>query len=838
MTALQRNVSSQSLRTSLGEELKLNSSRCIQCGRCVAECRFLKNNGDPKSIADGYDPGDKHSLGLPFECSLCGLCTAVCPVDLDPMQMFLEMRRETFERGEGEYPEHSGVRAYEKRGTSRRYSWYALPEECDTVFFPGCGLPGTRPEQTLKTFAHLRRSISNIGIVLDCCTKPSHDLGREQYFQEMFGEMKDYLAANGIKTVLVACPNCYKVFSQYAPELETRTIYEVLDEKGLPKTPTVGGTVTVHDSCVARFAEPVQNSVRSLLSRKGLTPVDPPHSRKTTLCCGEGGAVGCVSPDLAKGWTRQRMQEAEGQRTVTYCTGCAHFLGAHGPTSHILDLVLTPEDAMVDKAKVAKAPFTYLNRLRVKKTLRKTFPSATTRERTFTAGEESRAGLLKKLGILALIIALILAVRASGATEYLEQERLRDLIQGYGVWAPIIYMSIYTVAPALFLPGLPLTIAAGVLFGPFWGVVYSIISATLGACVAFLVSRYLARGWIENKLKSPRWRHLDEQVEKHGWKMVAFTRLIPLFPFNLLNYAFGLTRIKFTHYALATFLFMLPGCIAFITFSSSLLDVIRGRISPTFLVGLALVIGVSLLPLLIRRYQARREKEGQVSSREEELDEGAGSHGQYRLGKSLRLKSMILLALLFAAGLGVYLGDKYFWAINSYIYTAEFHLMFLLNNLMAGDLEMFTEYFRPMGASPMALFLLLLGHLFQGFWFPLSKPVLVSAQAAAQGVFLGGVFSYLSLFQAGILSFALGRFLLGDILPVLRKGQGEAPPAVNSTAVGLLMPAIMALPWLPLPVAPLLGGLLRLSATRMIWLMLPGLALRVLWLLAMPHLFH
>jgi uncharacterized membrane protein YdjX (TVP38/TMEM64 family) len=156
------------------------------------------------------------------------------------------------------------------------------------------------------------------------------------------------------------------------------------------------------------------------------------------------------------------------------------------------------------------------------------------------------------------------------------------------------------------LPGIPLTIIGGILFGPFWGVVYTITSATAGACVAFLISRYVARRWIANRLQSPRWRRLDEGVEKHGWKIVAFTRVVPLFPFNLLNYAFGLTKIKFLHYAVTTFLCMLPACIAFIVFSSSLLDLLRGRISPAFIVGLGLVVLVSLIPLFYQRYKSRK----------------------------------------------------------------------------------------------------------------------------------------------------------------------------------------------------------------------------------------
>ncbi|MCD6527240.1 MAG: TVP38/TMEM64 family protein, partial [Desulfuromonas sp.] len=122
----------------------------------------------------------------------------------------------------------------------------------------------------------------------------------------------------------------------------------------------------------------------------------------------------------------------------------------------------------------------------------------------------------------------------------------------------------------MFIPGLPLTILGGILFGPVWGVVYTISGATCGACVAFLVARYLGRDWIRTKLTAPRWQKLDENVANNGWKVVAFTRLIPLFPFNLLNYAFGLTNIRFSHYAITSFICILPATIAFISLSSSL----------------------------------------------------------------------------------------------------------------------------------------------------------------------------------------------------------------------------------------------------------------------------
>jgi uncharacterized membrane protein YdjX (TVP38/TMEM64 family) len=376
---------------------------------------------------------------------------------------------------------------------------------------------------------------------------------------------------------------------------------------GTPGNGNISGTVSIHDSCAVRYDEPVHSAVRDLVKGKGLTVEEMPHSAMKTLCCGEGGAVGFLSQDLAKNWAVLRKKEADGKRLVSYCAGCTHFLNSVTPTSHIIDLLFEPEAALSGNVKVSKAPFTYLNRLKLKKYFKETSNGSITRERTFTIGDDvSKGSMVKRIVVLLIVIAGIFAIRYTGATRYLEQDTLRELILGYGALAPFIYMLVYTLAPTLFLPGLPITIAGGILFGPFWGVVYTITSATAGACLAFLISRYIARDWVDKKLRSPRWRQLDKGVEKQGWKIVAFTRLIPLFPFNLLNYAFGLTKIKFMHYALTTFVCMLPACIAFIVFSSSLLDLFRGRISFTFIAGIILILLVSLFPLFYRRYRAKK----------------------------------------------------------------------------------------------------------------------------------------------------------------------------------------------------------------------------------------
>ena len=389
------------IRPALNDQLELISSKCTQCQACVRECAFLSSYGNPKQIADSYNPDDGQFLDLPFKCSLCNLCSAVCPDEINPAEMFLEMRREAFDRGANDLSEHRRLRNFEKKGTSKRFSWYALPEGCDTIFFPGCALSGSRSETTLKVFEQLQKQIPAIGIVLDCCSKPSHDLGDEEHFNAMFGEMKDYLLSQGIKTVLLACPNCHLVFSHYGSELQARTIYEELEKADFP-TATLSAAVTIHDPCTARFNLPAQDAVRRLLKNKNLQVEELPHSRKKTLCCGEGGAVNLLDPHLATHWGQKRIDEAKGRPIVSYCASCTQKLGVQAETSHILDLLFA------ENAKIAKPPLTYFKRLKLKKYLQDNFQAAVTRERTFQGTSKDPLKRTSKLHRLILTGSLVL----------------------------------------------------------------------------------------------------------------------------------------------------------------------------------------------------------------------------------------------------------------------------------------------------------------------------------------------------------------------------------------------------------------------------------------------
>lgn len=585
-------MTEESFETSLKHQTEKLAEGCTSCGLCVSECMFLGKRGSPGSIAEKLDMADPSALTDAYGCSLCGLCGAVCPESLRPEKFFLAMRQAAVDRGEGPLPEHRGLISFEKAGFSRWFNWRGIPRGCDTVFMPGCSLPGTRPWAVEEIFRLLAGKIPNLGIFFDCCAMPSYELGMVDRFREKTAEAALFFEKMGIKRVVVACPNCYRVYADHFRGVETVTAWEVLSD--LAPSEIKRGRVALHDPCPFRREEKPMLAARRMLSASGYEIKEMPHSGLTTFCCGEGGNAGAVFPDLSEGWTDLRAGEAGEDILACYCSGCADYLGKKTITKHLADLCLPGLEGKPPlTGSLAKFTARYFL---VSKMKRKLKPAHSSRR-----GDGNRRGL-KAMAFLAVIVLAVILARYSGLTGLVNGERIRAFIDGYGALGPLIYIAAYTLGPPLFMPGLPLTIAGGILFGPVWGVVYTIAGATLGASLSFVIARHFAREWVETKLGTGKLKKLDDAVAKNGWKVVAFTRLVPLFPFNLLNYAFGLTRVGFATYAVTSFFTMLPGTIAYVVFSGSLPDLVKGNVSPGVIIGGALIALAALSPLVARKF--------------------------------------------------------------------------------------------------------------------------------------------------------------------------------------------------------------------------------------------
>lgn len=212
-------------------------------------------------------------------------------------------------------------------------------------------------------------------------------------------------------------------------------------------------------------------------------------------------------------------------------------------------------------------------------------------------------------GFARAALALALAGAVAVAYFYRDQLNLETLdasIKQAGMLGPLLFMAIYALATVLFLPGSILTLAGGALFGPVAGTLYNLTGATIGATLAFLVARYLASDWVARKAGG-RLKQLIEGVEQEGWRFVAFTRLVPLFPFFLLNYALGLTRVRLWHYILASYVFMFPGALAFTYLGYAGREAVTGGegMIRKGLLALALLALVAFLPRFIRRLRGK-----------------------------------------------------------------------------------------------------------------------------------------------------------------------------------------------------------------------------------------
>ena len=163
--------------------------------------------------------------------------------------------------------------------------------------------------------------------------------------------------------------------------------------------------------------------------------------------------------------------------------------------------------------------------------------------------------------ILLLLVAsgIVIAILLR---DQISVESLAARVSALGWYAPLVFIACYAVATVFFMPGILFTLAGGALFGPVYGTLYNLVGATLGATLAFLAARYIAYDWVAERTGN-RLRQLVEGVEEEGWRFVAFARLVPLFPFNLLNYALGLTRLRLSHYVITSFVFLAPGGAAY-----------------------------------------------------------------------------------------------------------------------------------------------------------------------------------------------------------------------------------------------------------------------------------
>ncbi len=207
----------------------------------------------------------------------------------------------------------------------------------------------------------------------------------------------------------------------------------------------------------------------------------------------------------------------------------------------------------------------------------------------------------KKIAVLVVLTGLILAAYLN--RELLEVEMLQQWVENAGSFGWIAFVLIYIAATVLFLPASLLTLLGGFLFGPVIGTLLNLTGATIGSSIAFLIARFTDGGWIRSKAGN-KIGSLMDKVDEEGWRAIAFVRLVPLFPFNLLNYALGLSKIPFVQYLLTSIICMAPATAAYtffghtfgLAFSSD-----DAPLLPYFAAGLVLIAVMIIVTRMITK---------------------------------------------------------------------------------------------------------------------------------------------------------------------------------------------------------------------------------------------
>jgi NADPH-dependent glutamate synthase beta subunit-like oxidoreductase len=336
------------------EAARAEADRCLSCvcSQCVKNCPFLQHYVQQFPYTEKELVRLLRERGLadpliPYSCHYCGLCQAVCPQDLHAGQPCLAAREALVARGQGPLPAHKGIQNYVKWGTSPIFA-LSRPDpatgKAARVFFPGCSLAGHATAVVKAAYAYLHRKLPDTGIMLNCCGAPSYFMGERAVMLGIIRKVAGELEKLGAQEIIVACPHCYQTFTEFLPEIKTRTIYEVLNEVGLPAGASnpAPAIFNIQDACGARQAPQIHAAVRRLVQDRGYAIEEMPHNRERSICCGSGGMVPAVAPELAKKMTDFRLAEAS-RDLVTYCASCRSRLAKTGyPTLHVLDLVFNP----------------------------------------------------------------------------------------------------------------------------------------------------------------------------------------------------------------------------------------------------------------------------------------------------------------------------------------------------------------------------------------------------------------------------------------------------------------------------------------------------------------
>lgn len=385
-------------------------------------------------------------------------------------------------------------------------------ENKKSIYFPGCSMLGFGKEINVKLKRLLEEKLSEkLGCAILCCGDFMWHNGDRIRLSHHHKLLEDRFENAGVEKIFVACANCKKVFKEFLNEVEIVYIY-------------IFGVVNKND---------FKDRPKILIF----------------FICGIGGSASKINKSLSLQFSDQLKNVISNKQVLTGCFGCRkRFSNTNIKANHLYGFLT----GIFFKKPITNAK-QWVNR--------------------FYTSISLKLNLIKIL-LLLLIIFLSLYVHNLQIEGKLSLENVLLFLRSSKYIAPLIYLFMYSVGPSIFFPSLLMTVSAGVIWGPYFGFVFAMIGATLGSSVSFLLARYLFTDFVKKTFGIKRWKRLSELVNAHDWKIVAFTRIVPIFPFPVLNYLFGITPISFFQYLWHTIIFMMPACLAFVFLGSSILDLI------------------------------------------------------------------------------------------------------------------------------------------------------------------------------------------------------------------------------------------------------------------------
>ncbi|MEG2174099.1 MAG: NAD(P)-binding protein [Oscillospiraceae bacterium] len=333
------------------DEAKAEAARCLMCDctRCYDRCSLMQHYRRlPSQLREDVfstlypisGDGCRVAMHVVASCDLCGLCSQRCPYGVDIGAM-MQRARETLVEQRSFPPAYHDFWLKDMAFSNDEAAFLSMPDNCHTLFFPGCQLGASNPHYVTGAWELLKQVIGPVGLWISCCGIPAQWAGETEQFEQNTTRLRETLAHLGNPRIIFSCPTCRKTFARLLPYVESFSLCEALNQAGfLPPKLSGDESVAVFDPCSSRDFASEQQAVRSLLRRAGATIQELSTSGCDAACCGWGGHADPANYDLVAHTASVRAALSP-LPYITYCANCRDFFAdAQKDCRHILDVLL------------------------------------------------------------------------------------------------------------------------------------------------------------------------------------------------------------------------------------------------------------------------------------------------------------------------------------------------------------------------------------------------------------------------------------------------------------------------------------------------------------------